>query len=173
MKSNGVLKGITRITGKVKWTLHGPDGKIKQEGENHNLVVTEGDNFIADQLATTPAISQMGFMVLGTGYSAAAKGNVWVTTGYSGNSYALDATYPKIKGSGTDAKIVQYQCTFEAAEATANGIDEVIISNVTAEADGSHPAASTILAYAQITPEVNKGAADTLVVLWEVTLLGA
>lgn len=161
------------ITGVMKWELRGPDGKIKQSGENHNIVVDEGDDMVSDRMALTPTIPVVIGMSLGTGYVGAPKNTVWLTTGYAGNYKAFDATYPKIKAAGADANILQLQCTFAAGEATSNGIDEACITNVSSAGNGLHPENSWILAYAQITPEVNKGAADTLVILWSCTVLGS
>lgn len=165
------LKGKTGLTGKVFWILKHADG-TEERGENHNLVVTEGDDYAINRLLDGATTMMIG-MSLGTGFVTAAKGNVWLTTGYAGNYKAFEATYPKVKGTGADAKIIEYECIFAAGEATANGINEVVITNVTSASDGLHPAASAILAYAQLDPVVNKGAADTLTILWQITALGA
>lgn len=165
------LKGKTGLTGKVFWILKHADG-TEEHGKNHNLVVTEGDDYVINRLLDGATTMMIG-MSLGTGFSSAAKGNIWLTTGFAGNYKAFEATFPKVKGAGADAKIIQFECIFGAGQATANGINEVVITNVTSASDGLHPANSAILAYAQLDPVVNKGGTDTLSIIWEITALGA
>jgi hypothetical protein len=160
-----------RIKGKVNWKVIGEDGIIKQEGETHNLVLTEGDDFIADRISTTPAITQMGYMVLGIGGTTASKAFTWVQTGWAGNSHALDATYPKLKSG--DANSVEYVCTFHAGDATKNAINEIIISNVASSGTGADPGSSQILAYCELSPSINKGASDAVVFTWTITVTGS
>lgn len=167
------VKEKSGISGIVRWELRDEDGKVKQSGENHNLVTTEGDNYSASYIAGAVPLA-MGFMVLGTGYTATTKTTTWLTTGYAGNGKALDSTAIKA-GGGANSKIVVYTCTFAAGQATANGIDEVCLTNENSDASGADPngAGSLTMAYAQITPEVNKGAADSLVISWSITFLGS
>jgi len=161
------------------YLLFDKDGQLKQSGRIDNLVVDEGDDYLVDQLASSPAIGAMDCIVLGTGYSSITKGDVWVTTGFAGNGHdtigegGLDTGFPKIKPSSGNENILQFQATFNAGYATQNGIDEAIISNVNPDGSGGDPGSSTILAHGQLTPEVNKGASDSLVVVWEITFLGA
>lgn len=158
--------------------LFDDEGNVKQECRIDNLVVDEGDDYLVDQLASA-AIDAMDCMALGDGYTSLAKGDDWLTAGYAGNGHdtvnegGLDAGFPKIKPGGGNENILQYQATFEAGYATKNGIDEAIVSNVNPDGSGGDPGSSTILAHGQITPEVNKGASDSLVLVWEVAFLGA
>ena len=167
-----LIKETKGIKGQVRWELFDKNHKLKASGVSHNLVVNEGDDYLVDQLATTPAQDAMAYMALGTGYTAVAKDDTWLESGYADNGKALDATYPQIKAGGGNENILQYKTTFDAGEATQNGIDEILISNAAPEGGGGEPTGQ-ILARAQITPEVNKAASDTLVATWELTFLGA
>jgi len=167
-----LIKERKGIKGKMSWWLYDKNHRLKAKGAVHNLVVDEGDDYLVDQLATTPAQDAMAYMVLGTGYTSVAKANTWLEAGYASNEKALDANYPQIKAGAGNENILHYKTTFAAGEATANGIDEVVISNAASEVDGSEPAGQ-ILARAQLSPEVNKAAADTLVCEWEISFLGA
>lgn len=168
------MEDKTKIVGKVMWEITREDGS-KESGETHNLVVTDGENFIADRMATTPAMTQMGYMILGTGGTTPLAAFVWVQTyaGFTGNDNgaALTATYPKLKAG--DVNTVQYVCTFGAGVGTNTGIDEIIISNVDAAADGSDPGTGDILSYALLTSVINKGALDSIVFTWELTVSAA
>ena len=161
------------------YMLFDKDGQIKQSGKVDNLVVNDGDDYFVDQLANTPVITAMDCMVLGTGWTAAAKGDTWVTTGFAGNGHdtigegGLDTGFPKIKPGSGNENILQFQSTFNAGYATQNGIDEAIISNANPDGSGGDPGGSTILAHGELSPTVNKGASDSLVIVWEITFLGA
>lgn len=157
----------------------GAKGRIIQRGQINNLVVNEGDDYLVDQLATTPAINAMDCMALGTGWPAATKADTWLTTPFAGNGHdtvnqgGFDSGFPKIKPGGGNENILQYQSVFEPGYATQNGIDEAIISNVNPDGSGADPGSSTILAHGEITPVVNKTSLCKLTLLWELTFLGA
>lgn len=160
--------------------LFDSEGNVKQESKIDNLVVDEGDEYLVDALATTPAIAAQDCMALGEGFTSLAKGDTWLTTGYAGNGHdtagegGLDVGFPKIKpGGGANNKVLQFQATFDAGYATKTGIDEAIISNVNPDVDGLDPGASVILAHGEVSPVVNKGVNDSLVLVWEVSFLGA
>ena len=159
--------------------LFDSEGNVKQESRIDNLVVDSGDDYLVDQLATTPAIGAQDCMALGDGFTSLAKGDTWLTAGYATNGHdtvgegGLDAGYPKIKAGGGNENILQYQATFGAGYATKSGIDEAIVSNVNPDGSGGDPGGSAILAHGEISPVVNKGASDSLVLVWEVTFLGA
>jgi hypothetical protein len=69
-----MIKEKIKITGNVKIELFGPDGKLKDVREIHNLVVTVGLNHIADQMSDQGEVV-MSHMAIGTGTTAAAAGN--------------------------------------------------------------------------------------------------
>ena len=76
-----------KVRGDLNIVLRGPDGKIKDERNVQNLVVTDGLNLICSRLkdATDSAPSHMG---IGTGTTAAAAGDTALGTEASGGSYA-------------------------------------------------------------------------------------
>jgi hypothetical protein len=164
------INDASRVRGRVTARVFGPDGELKQEVVTHNLITANGDQYCAKKQYSTP--TAMSGMKLGTASTAAAKtgaGSFQAVADYvSGSAHALDATYPK---QGATADIAQYKCTWAAGEATATGIQRVSITDNTTnagEADGTHT-----LAIAVLSPSVNKGASDTLVVTWDHTFLGA
>lgn len=140
---------------------------------NHNIVTDEGDALIADLMATTPVRVKLdgtnGYVDVGTGWTGSSPKTQTVLNTPTGTPELMDGTYPKIKGAfgAANDNITQYRSTYEAGDLNITGIDEAaLINNVTR---GS----ADMLAYAQITPEVNVGTSDTLQVDWELTFLGA
>jgi hypothetical protein len=62
------LKDATNVKGGVTVKVIGPDGTVKQEVTNHNLVVTVGKAFLATWLAaSTQSNSFMPYTAVGTG----------------------------------------------------------------------------------------------------------
>jgi hypothetical protein len=80
---------------------------------------------------------------------------------------AIDSGYPALKATwgNTGDTTVTYRATFTANSLNANGINEACLLN-------GNSGSANCLAYAQITPSVNVTNADTLQVLWEITILG-
>jgi hypothetical protein len=64
----------------VKLVLRGPDGEIKQEVEESNLIVTVGVNGIVDQLVASPGINKPSHMAIGTGGTSPSAGQTTLTT---------------------------------------------------------------------------------------------
>lgn len=141
-------------------------------GFNHNIVTNQGDALVADLMAETPTQTKVdntnGFVSVGTGWTGTTpKTNEAVNTP-SGDPEAMEATYPKTKGTfgNADDNVIQYRVIFEAGDLNAT-IDEAGLGNHAVEATGDN------LAYGNITPDAIVGLSDTLQVDWEITPLGA
>lgn len=149
-----------RIIGEVRYELRGPDGRLKQRGVHRNLVVNDGDAYIADRILTTPSMTAVNGMRLGTGTTPPAKGQGALITPLAGSRKAFDATYPS-----RSTNVVTFKVTWAAGEATADGLAEVGIDD-----NGGTP---YMPARGLLTPIVNKGVNDTLAVTWTWTVTGA
>lgn len=168
----------SRIKGIIRYTLFDEQGKIKQSGESTNLVTNQGDDYYVDQLSDSGGSAAQAFF-LGTGTTAVAKGDTWVEGYYAGNGSTgageggvAITTHPTAGSENT----LRYTGTFAAGYGTENGITKIGIANMIAAADGNGtPNATTsfFIAHGTITPTVNKGASDVLVVTWDHTFLGA
>lgn len=172
---NRVDNSSVGIKGHVHYDLYGSDGKLKQRGDACNIVTTQGDKYFVDQLSDAGAAT-IKLMALGTGTANVAKADTWVAGYFSGNGSAAtgQGTVSPITNVGTAANL-QYVGTFEAGYATQNGITRAIITNLNPSADGNGtPNASTTfcVAHGTLTPTVNKGASDTLVITWDISFLG-
>jgi hypothetical protein len=164
------------LHGLVHWALVGPDGQVKAEGLTTNLVTQVGDQTYGERggapSGVTPPAAPTG-MRLGTGTTAVAKtgAGAAIVTYVSGSSIAHDAGFPTSALSGSSRRI-QYKVTWAAGVATASGIAEVVITNEASITDVAGTAANTV-ARALLSPTVNKGAGDSLVITWNNDLLGA
>jgi hypothetical protein len=182
------MKDRIRVRGAVTVRVLDGDGKVKRraptwfrrllrlpgravEQRFHNIVTREGDALIADALLATPAktkaTSSSGYIQVGTGWTGnSVKTNTRCNTA-TGSMKLLDSGYPALKAAwgNTGDTTVTYRATFAAGALNANGINEACLLN----GNGS---SANCLAYAQITPSVNVTSADTLQILWEITILG-
>jgi hypothetical protein len=170
-RATGQRECGVQIKGWVKWELRGPDGQLKGQGEDHNLVTSQGDAFIASTLWQA-RVAPLG-MKLGTASTAPSKGGagsyIAAADYVAGSAQAFDATFPKQGGS---PNIASFSVVYAAGTATNAALYRVaIVDNNTnaGEADATHT-----FAIAQLTnAPVNKGAADTLTVTWTITCTGA
>lgn len=178
------------IKGNVHFVVRDKDGNIKQEFENHNIVVTNGDSLVADALLASPSrvtkkITRVGgtiqaYMIIGSGWTGISpKTNTWVNTALSSGSVACaDPSPVRLSGAnwtGTNSNILQYTTTgtgFTGVTGTANEI--VLASDATFSApSGTGDTGTSTLAYAQITPSVTLTPSDTLSVTWSITFSGS
>lgn len=135
----------------VKIELRGPDGKVKETKELHNLVTTVGKNAIADQLLASPSIGKPTHMAVGTGTNAAAAGDTALQTELDRNAFT----------SKTRSNNVVTMVGDWAAGDGTGAITEAGLFN----------AASTGDLYARaVFSAINKGASDTLKITWQLTV---
>lgn len=144
-------KDNLKLSGKLKIVLTGEDGKIKEEREVNNLVVTAGLTYIASRMAAATATA-MSHMAVGTGTTAVAAGQTDLVT-IAGSRVALTSTTP-----GTTN--IVYVASFGAGVSTG-ALTEAGIFNAST--------AGTMLCRT-VFSVVNKGASDTMTVTWTVSL---
>lgn len=163
-KDKSILRGF------VVAELRGPDGKLKQRVEQHNLVTDQGDFFAAAAIYT---VGYTGWgMKLGTASTAASKSGAgsFIAVGdyVSGSNKALDDSTPK---AGATNDIAQFRRLYAAGEGTNATINRVAIVDNTD--DNGEADATGTYAIAVFAAQIAKGADDTLTVTWNVTYLGA
>lgn len=146
---------VFKLKGSVKVQLIGPDGKVKQEHEEHNLIVTVGKNYLATWLtAATQSGPFMSYIGLGTGTNAPASGDTTLQTEFSGGGYSRSqGTLTSSTNTWTNT------ATFSPGNGTGAVTEAGLFS---ASTSGTMFARQTFSAY-------NKAAGDTLVVAWTVT----
>lgn len=167
------------IQGKITAIVFDEHGNVKQVSENHNIVTTSGDSYIADMLQDVSARQKIdnahGYIPVGTGWTGTGtKNNTWVNT-QTGAAQPLDPTYPKVKESwgnsaqpATNSNIVQYKVTYLPGSLNVTGVNEAAITS-----DSLSGPDASCLAYAQITPEINVAILDSLILSWEISFVGA
>lgn len=182
------MKDKIKVKGMVTVRVFDRDGNIKSRpagifekifglrgramaSRHHNIVTRQGDALIADALlgvqGKSKVLSGSGFIQVGTGWTGnSTKLNTRCNTP-AGNMEALDENFPALKAAwgNTGDTTVCYRATFEAGDLNVNGVNEAALLNGNSET-------AAALAYAQITPAVNVSSADTLQVVWEITILG-
>lgn len=172
------------VVGVGTYELFGPDGQVKQVGSLMvprkmvgrfaNLVTDTGDEVIAKRYSSTSVNVPTG-MRLGTGTTAVAKNGAGaaIVTYVTASQVAFDATYPSAatKGAGLGWRVT-FVSTWAAGVATATGVAEAVISNETALTNVAGTAGNTV-SRALLSPTVNKGASDSLVITWNHDILGS
>ena len=141
---------VLKASGALRVVVTGKDGKVKEEHEFKNLVVTVGKNFVASRMVGT-ASSVMSHMAIGSDNTPAAVGQT--TLGAQLGRVAL--------ASGTaTANVVTYTATFPAGTGTGAVVEAGIFNDGTA---------GTMLCRT-VFAVVNKGADDAMSVTWTVTI---
>lgn len=138
------------LTGALRVVLTDAQGRVKDERELKNLVVTAGKNFIAGRMVgTTPAV--MSHMAVGSGTTAPAAANTALVS---------ELGRVALTSSSASGNAIPYIATFGPGTGTG-AVTEAGIFN----------AASTgTLLCRTVFSVINKAAADTLGITWTVTV---
>lgn len=160
------------IFGHGQAVLYDENMDVKQLVKFFNLITDYGDEYYAK--ASVGALAVPTGMRLGTGATAPSKAGAGaaIVTYVAGSSLALDGAIANSDlGAGLGWRLTHVR-TYAPGEATATGLNEVVITNETPITDVAGIAGNT-LSRALLSPVVNKGAGDTLVVTWHHDFLGA
>lgn len=159
-------KDLVGYVGHVVAELYGPDGKLKQREETHNLVTDVGDIYLA-QLAYGDKWATNG-LKLGSASTAAAKNGAGAFPAVA--DYIDGSAHAPTLAVGASANILKLTHTWAAGEATGTIRRMGWVNNTTnaGEADATLTAAMTVF-----TADIPKGASDTLAITWNITFLGA
>jgi hypothetical protein len=150
--SMGVNKGMTSALGiyaNMHVQLFDETGSLKDERFIKNTVTTAGKNGVANQILAAPTIAKMGWMAIGTGTPAATLLGAEVAR------VAFDSkTAP--------AAVVTVVATFGAGTGTGAITEAGTFNIVTANTVDMWMSASFAV--------VNKGATDSIVITWTLTV---
>jgi hypothetical protein len=141
---------VLKASGALRVVVTGKDGKVKEEHEFKNLVVTVGKNFVASRMVGT-ASSVMSHMAIGASNTPAAVGDT-----------TLGSELGRVSLAGATAtdNVVTYTATFPAGTGTGAVVEAGIFNDGTA---------GTMLCRT-VFAVVNKGADDAMSVTWTVTI---
>jgi len=145
------MKDMTKIKGKLAIVLKDKDGNIKDERNVNNLVVDTGLAYIASRMKDATA-NPMTHMAVGSGTTAPSANDTDLQS-ILGSREVLDST--DVTGAS-----VAFSCGFEAGEGTGAITEAGLFNSVT----GGTMLCRTTFAV------INKGASDTLSIVWTVTI---
>ena len=141
---------LLKMVGELTITVFDEEGKVKDQRDLKNLVVSAGKTFIASRMVgTSQAI--MSHMAIGTGTTTPAVAQTTLTT---------EAGRVTLASSSASSNQVTYTATFPAGTGTG-AITEAGIFNAVS--------AGTMLCRTTF-PVVNKAAGDSIAVTWTVTV---
>lgn len=139
-----------KASGSLRVVVTGADGKVKEEREFKNLVVTVGKNFVASRMVGT-ASAVMSHMAIGSDSTPAAAGNTTL-----GSQLARVA----LGSSTATTNVVTYTATFPAGTGTGAVVEAGIFND---------PTVGTMLCRT-VFAVVNKGIDDAMSITWTVTI---
>ncbi len=144
----------TKLKGEWFVTLYGPDGAVKDQRQGFNVVTTVGKEFLASYLASAAAAAATftgKYIAIGTDATAEAAANT--TLGVELSRHTGTASY-------LSGQIFQVTATFAAGSGTGAIAEYGLLSSATG---------GTLIAR-DTESVINKGAADTLTVVAQLTL---
>lgn len=144
------MNDLPIIKGKLHLQLFGPDGVLKDERIEENLVVTTGLGFIASRMVGASA-GVMSHMAIGSGTTAAAAGDT--TLGTELGRVAITS------GTASGA-VATYVATFPAGTGTG-AVTEAGLLNASS--------VGTLL-NRRVFSAVNKSVDDSITISWTVTI---
>lgn len=107
----------------------------KRRFYGRNIVTNDGDQYYAEAAVGAGTVLTVQGMNLGTSATAPSKTDTNVLGIIAGGSAIIDSGYPRTADNDSDntgagADIVTWRSSFGTADANANGIQEVAVSNV-------------------------------------------
>jgi len=152
-----MLNDSLKANGVLQLTLLDAAGNVKEEYQHVNTVVGTGLAYIASRMKDTSATA-MSHMGIGSGSTAAAVADT--ALGSQLARVALDAGSPSIVTTTVTNDSIQYVATFAAGTGTG-AVTEAGIFNA---------GTSGTMLCRTVFAVINKGALDTLVITWKVTV---
>lgn len=159
-KIDGPIKSNAHIYGTFNAYLYGPDGELKDERHANNIVTADGEAWIIDCMLASPvSAGGMSHMAVGTDNTAATTADTTLGTElYRG---AL-TTAGGSAGPGGTADNIRYEITIASGSATG----ALVEAGIFAAAAAGHMLSRVVYAV------INKGAADSLDITWDIEIKG-
>jgi hypothetical protein len=148
------MKSIENLsaTGQLRIVITAPDGTIREDRSEKNLVVSTGLNFIVQRMKDA-TVGVMSHMALGTGTTPAALGDTTLQTEIAGSRVVLSTTT-------VSTNTITYVSSFAAGIGTGAVTEAGIFNAATV---------GTMLCRTAF-PVVNKQAGDSMSVTWTITV---
>lgn len=159
------LEDPVGLSGTLRISLRGPDGRYKAHRHVKNLITQRGDQYFMERavgIASPPG--QVTGAKLGTSTTAAAKtgAGAALVAYLAGSQRAVDVGFPT-SGLNGAARRITWRFTWPANAATHAAITEVALV-IDALADATSTDVNTIAR--AVFAAVSKGAQDSLEVTW-------
>ena len=122
-----MIQETVKATGALQIKLYGPDGKLKQEQNVKNLVVTTGKGYIASRMVSTP--TAMSHMAIGSGTVDPAVGDTTLGSELgrvsltSSTAVAAVVTYIASFGAGTGTGAIALAVASQRPQAKITAVD--------------------------------------------------
>jgi hypothetical protein len=146
------MEDVIKITGSVHIVLTAPDGTVKQDNTDHNLITTVGKYYLMTWLAAASQPGEfMSYIALGTGTTPPALGNTTLQAEIGTRSLG---TLVSISNTWNNT------ATFAPGNCTGAITEAGLFSAITA---GTMFARQTFVAF-------NKASGDTMTVSWTITV---
>lgn len=139
-----------KASGSLRVVVTGADGKVKEEHEFKNLVVTVGKNFVASRMVGT-ASNVMSHMAIGSNNTPAAAGDTALGT---------ELGRVALASASATTNVVTYTATFPAGTGTGAVVEAGIFN--------ASPAGTMLCR--TVFAVVNKGIDDAMSITWTVTI---
>lgn len=158
------------IRGHVIAELFGPDGKLKQREETHNLVTDIGDIYFAKRAYSTESLATFYMKTASDNVIAAKSGSgSYIVSNY--NEHSVAAMVTNWPAAGATNNVAQFKSTWAADADHAYTVRRVALTiNSDNNAD---EAAADCYAMSVFSADIVKTAADTLTITWNITFTGA
>lgn len=143
-----------KVDGQYFITLYGPDGEVKDQRSGQNVVTTNGKEFLASFLYSAAAAASTftgRYIAIGTGTSSESAADTGLGTEASRSTGTV---------SYVSNQIFQVRATFATGSGTGNITEYGLFSTSTG---------GTLISR-DVEPAVNKGANDTLTVVYQLTI---
>lgn len=143
-----------KLNGKYFITLYGPDGEVKDQRSGDNVVTTNGKEFLASFLYSAAAAASTftcKYVAIGTGTSSESAADTALGTESSRHTGTV---------SYVSGQIYQVTATFATGSGTGAITEYGLLSS---------SSAGTLISR-DVETAVNKGANDTLTVVYQMTL---
>ena len=137
-------------------------GEVTLKRRVDNLVVTAGIGLFTDRMLTSPTGGPITHMGLGTSSQAPAAGDTGLITAHGDGRVALTSTNRTLTSVANDTLV--YAATFAAGNSTNASLQEAGLFTAST--------GPTMLCRT-LTGTINKGAADSLTITWNVQLAAA
>lgn len=149
------------MTGSLDIILVDGNGELKDKRSVKNLILTVGKNYIANRMKETGRTTEMSHMAIGPSTTAAAVGDI--------NLGAAELARVALATAGGTVvnNVVTYSATYAPGVGTGAVTEAGIFNYGTYTAS---PSGSQYMLCRTVFLVVNKAAADTLTINWNVTV---